>query len=93
MRPEDARRMLAETAPTEEAAPTRHRLRRRLLKLAVLFGVYVLSIGPMYWKWFAAMHGLASPVYRAIYLPLEFLARAVPFFGQFLDWYVSLWLF
>ena len=44
-------------------------------RFAIIFSLYVLSIGPLYWKWFGAKCGLASPVYLAIYRPLENLAE------------------
>ena len=69
------------------------RLRRFLMRFAIVFSLYVLSIGPMYWKWFGAKCGLASPVYLVIYRPLENLAALIPPLGWFLNWYVSLWIF
>ena len=39
-------------------------LRRFLVRLAIVFSLYALSIGPMYWKWFGAKCGLDSPIYE-----------------------------
>jgi hypothetical protein len=92
MREEDVRRMLA--ARTERApAPRRNNLRRFLLRLAVMFTLYVLSIGPLYWKWYAAKVGLGSPVFILLYRPLETLAELIPPLGHFLNWYISLWIY
>lgn len=77
---------------------TRRPFRRRLEFLAalgqrmfVLFGWYVLSIGPMYWRWYSAEFVNGSPYVRAFYRPLWLLARRFPWFGEWLDFYVQMW--
>jgi hypothetical protein len=92
MREEDVRRMLAARAEgARKPQPTA--LRRMLIRLAVMFTLYVLSIGPLYWKWYAAKVGVGSPMYLILYRPLEMLSAWIPPLGHFLNWYVSLWIF
>ena len=66
-------------------------VRTTCLQLAVCFVLYALSIGPMYWRWYASMY-LNGPEYIArIYYPLYLLSAFRPF-GEFLNWYVDLWI-
>jgi hypothetical protein len=66
-------------------------LRTTFLQLAVFFVLYTLSIGPMYWRWYASMY-LNGPEYIArLYYPLYLLSAFRPF-GEFLNWYVGLWI-
>ena len=75
MRTDEIHRMLEAERKRRPAEPApKPRFRRRLIQFAVLFLLYVLSIGPMYWKWFGAKSGLASPIYLILYRPLERLA-------------------
>src|SRR4051812_47756806 len=81
MRPEDVRRMLSLERVVPGPATGRRRvprIARKLVLLLAMFGIYVLSIGPLYWKWYGARAGLASPIYIAVYRPLEILADIVP---------------
>ena len=94
LRADEIHRMLEAERERRPAEPApKPRFRRRLIQFAVLFLLYVLSIGPMYWKWFGAKSGLASPIYLVLYRPLERLADLSPPLGHFLNWYVSLWIF
>ncbi len=66
-------------------------LRTTFLQLVVCFVLYTLSIGPMYWRWYASMY-LNGPEYIAkLYYPLYLLSAFRPF-GEFLNWYVGLWI-
>ena len=91
MREEDVRRMLSERE--QPAARSRRVMRRLLIRLAILFTLYVLSIGPLYWKWYAAKVGLGSRMFLVLYHPLETMAKWFPPLGHFLNWYVSLWIY
>ncbi len=62
-------------------------------QMVILFGLYVLSIGPMYWTWIAAKHVDGSYYIAAFYEPLWFLAGLVPPLGEWLNWYVCLWIY
>lgn len=59
--------------------------------MSLLFGLYVLSIGPLYWRWYSAKFVNGSQYVAAFYEPLWALAHAVPWFGDWLDFYVQLW--
>lgn len=75
------------------ARPARRPIRRFLLTFAILFTVYALSVGPLYWQWYGAKSGLASPIYLILYGPLERLAKVIPPLGHLLNWYISLWIY
>jgi len=66
-------------------------LRTTCLQLVVFFVLYTLSIGPMYWRWYDSMY-LNGPEYIArLYYPLYLMSAFKPF-GEFLNWYVDLWI-
>ncbi|MEZ6067670.1 MAG: hypothetical protein R3B90_18610 [Planctomycetaceae bacterium] len=60
-------------------------------RMTVLFGLYVLSIGPMYWKWYSSKFVDDSPWIAAFYEPLWKLSHYVPWLGGWIDFYVTLW--
>jgi len=93
MRAEDARRMLSARDDEKGRRVRRRPLWRRLLSLVIFLAVYVLSIGPLYWKWYAAKVGVGSPIYLILYRPLEQLAGWIPSLGHFLNWYITLWIY
>lgn len=62
-------------------------------QMIIMFGLYVFSIGPMYWTWLRAKHVDGSQYIAAFYEPLWFLGGLFPRFGEWLNWYVRLWIF
>ena len=54
--------------------------------------LYVLSIGPLYWTWYESQFVGGSSIIAAFYLPLVALAEWVPPFGDWIEWYVHLWI-
>jgi len=54
--------------------------------------LYIFSIGPMYWPWHQAKNGDGYRIIAVLYEPLYFLAGVVPWFGDWLNWYVGLWI-
>ncbi|MCA9000016.1 MAG: hypothetical protein KDA80_23670 [Planctomycetaceae bacterium] len=68
-----------------------YRLEVTFLDALIFWWLYVFSIGPMYWQWYAAKYIDGSPLLAAFYEPLFFVAGTVPFFGSWLDWYISWW--
>jgi len=62
-------------------------------QLIILFGLYVLSIGPMYWIWIEAKYVDGSYIVAAFYEPLWRLCGLIPFLGDWVNWYVSFWIF
>jgi len=76
----DSRHFLAEVLPYLE-------------RMWLLFCFYTLSIGPMYWEWVSGREAKGSLVVAAFYEPLRWLGTTVPLFGEWLNWYVRLWIF
>lgn len=67
-------------------------VRNVALQLLIFFVLYTLSIGPMFWNWYAGWNiEHASPV-AAFYEPLHRLADWNDAFGHFMNWYVDLWI-
>jgi len=61
-------------------------------RMFLLVGFYVLSMGPMYWHWYGGRFAGGSQLIVAFYEPLFILATLVPWFGEWMDWYVGLWI-
>ncbi len=83
----------------DEVSPTADRsrsTRRFWLEIAqrtfLLLALYVLSIGPMYWHWYNGKFVTGSKVVAAFYEPLFIAANLIGPFGEWLDWYVELWI-
>jgi hypothetical protein len=70
----------------------RSRFRMALLQMAITLVVYVLSIGPLYWQWYAGKYVNGPTVIAAFYEPLWILCGWFPPLGRFVNWYVSLWI-
>jgi len=60
--------------------------------LAIAFGLYVSSTGPMYWLIYEAYFLNASPLLAILYLPLVWLSGHCDLCAQWLDWYIGLWV-
>ena len=91
---EATRPVAADSAPAEEepAFDLRAYIRTTLWQMAACFVVYVLSIGPLYWQWYSSMYLNGPSFYAKLYYPLYLLAGLIPPFGEFLNWYVDLWI-
>ena len=80
--------------PMTTEVPFRARVARFLKRVGIRLGVflllYVLSIGPMYWKWYEARFVGGNYWIVAFYEPLVQAQRVQPV-GDFLDWYIELW--
>lgn len=61
-------------------------------RMFIMLSLYVLSIGPMYWHWYGGRFAEGSKLIAAFYEPLYIMALAFPRFGEWMDWYVSLWV-
>ena len=64
---------------------------RFALQTAILLVLYVLSIGPMFWYWFEAIHGDGSKYIAAFYTPLLYACEIDPI-RDFVNWYIDLWI-
>ena len=73
---------------------TRSRRRRVPIWVRVVFFLvmYVYSIGPMFWMWYAAENLNGSPTLRAFYAPLKLLCRSSGAFENFLNRYIDWWI-
>ena len=60
--------------------------------LLVLLVAYVFSAGPMYWTVYEAYHLDGDPFIARLYLPLVWASEYEPI-GDFMRWYVGLWIF
>ncbi len=61
-------------------------------RMFLYFVLYALSIGPFYWSWYKSRFVGGSSILAAFYMPLVWLADAVPPFGAWMNWYVHLWI-
>ena len=58
----------------------------------ILFSLYVLSIGPMYWTWYRQRHMQGGGFFAFFYEPLVRLADLIPPLGEWLNNYVRWWI-
>jgi hypothetical protein len=55
--------------------------------------IYTLSIGPMYWTWFAARYIDGSYWIIAFYAPLQAACEYVPYYGDWVEGFIWWWNF
>lgn len=67
------------------------RLVRLLYAIPYLLILYVLSVGPMYWKICEAYHLEGSRLVYVLYYPLV-RAAEINYISNFLDCYIELWI-
>lgn len=75
----------------EEPDNTRRRRVPIWVRCAAMLGLYVFSIGPMFWQWYEAENLGESPLLRIIYAPLR-LACAIPLVEDWLNRYINWWI-
>jgi len=92
-RPEPARETSAVAADPNEASQKSRAAGDFVARLIIALGIYVASIGPMYWTWLQAKYLNGSWFIAALYEPLWIAAGLIPPLGHWLNWYVSLWIF
>lgn len=81
--------------PRSPSAETRNRwleLEAYIERIFILFSIYTLSIGPLYWHYIDALQGNGNVLLAAFYQPLRILGELIPIFGKCLNWYVALWV-
>lgn len=66
-------------------------LMRLVLQLLFLMVLYVASTGPMYWSCYEAYNMNGSRYVAQLYWPVVQACEYKPI-GDFLDWYVGLWI-
>jgi hypothetical protein len=69
----------------------KRRFRRSVFQLVIIFVLYILSTGPMYWIWFSAYYLHGSEYIEKLYNPIV-LACEIDVINDFFDWYVGLWI-
>ena len=98
----DYDQLVKEERNEESAPPPPERtpawfLKRLALRVAVWFTtfsiVYVFSIGPMYWLWYDAVYAEGTPAFSRLYFPLMKLCQASDAMADWVEWYISLWIF
>ena len=79
----------------EKQTSTRFNWRRFYWQFAIYLVLYVLSIGPMYWRWHVAMHlsnpSLADTLIVQFYQPLLF-ACEIGFIRDAVNAYINWWI-
>lgn len=93
----DSETVPAATDPPATTEPTFGELlwdlaARVYIRVMVILTLYVLSIGPLYWYWHASRYANGDPFFAKLYFPLEILCALWPGFGDWIDWYVNLWI-
>jgi hypothetical protein len=73
--------------------PPRITVRGVVLRLALCWALYTLSIGPMYWTWFGAAYVNGSYWVHAFYSPLRYACEYVPYYGDLVEGYIWWWNF
>jgi len=61
-------------------------------RMFILFCLYALSIGPMYWQWVEARYVNGFSLIAAFYEPLRILSETFPLLGKCLNWYLTFWV-
>jgi len=67
-------------------------VRKLLLQFSVFLVLYVLSIGPMFWKWHAAIFMDGSKMIASFYYPLMRACDESETIRDIVNWYVDLWI-
>lgn len=78
---------------TSTPPPKRPRLTVRgiVFQFVLVWSIYTLSIGPMYWTWFGSTF-VGGPYWvRALYSPLRIACLYVPMYGDLVEDYIWWW--
>jgi len=62
------------------------------VQLLIFSVLYILSIGPMFWQWYGGRNLESNSLVAAFYEPLYRIAGWCEPFGEFMNWYVDLWI-
>jgi hypothetical protein len=80
--------------PPTEWSPWKHLLYKFVLPMVAALALYVLSIGPMFWVWYASFNDLhldSTPWPTIFYLPLLFACEN-EVIRNVVNWYINLWI-
>jgi hypothetical protein len=84
---------MSEAGPKHKKEATSRKRIPVAVWVVVFLVLYVYSIGPMFWLWYEAENMGGSPVLRAFYTPLKLLCLGSTTFENFLNRYISWWIF
>lgn len=62
------------------------------VRLTIYWTLYTLSIGPMFWTWYEANYLDGPKWIAAFYFPLLVACDVIGPFGDFVNWYINLWI-
>lgn len=65
---------------------------KSLIQVTILFSLYVLSIGPFFWQWYASFNSMSSPFFASFYMPLLLACDFIPPLSDGVNWYINLWI-
>ncbi|WP_145309063.1 hypothetical protein [Gimesia fumaroli] len=87
------------TVLPEQSQPTeppkwswRRYIIKSLIQVTIIFSLYVLSIGPFFWQWYASFNSMSSPFFASFYMPLLLACDLCPPLSDGVNWYISLWI-
>ncbi|WP_298861074.1 hypothetical protein [uncultured Gimesia sp.] len=62
------------------------------IQITILMVLYVLSIGPFFWQWYASYNSMSSPFFAAFYTPLLLACDLIPPLSDGVNWYINFWI-
>ena len=68
-------------------------VRGAVAQILLVWVLYTASIGPMYWKWYAATYINGPYWVAAMYSPLHYACRYVPYYADAVEGYIWWWNF
>jgi hypothetical protein len=77
--------------PAAPGRSPRSTLRGFVLQFVLVWALYTLSIGPMFWTWYGAVYVGGPRWVVAFYAPLQLACRAVPSYGEWVENYIWWW--
>src|SRR5690606_27926696 len=80
----------ATTSPGQDRYRLWLRIEACVERSFILFALYALSIGPLYWQWLQSSQVRGFSWLAAVYEPLLLLGEVFPLFGECLNWYIRL---
>ncbi|WP_417378565.1 hypothetical protein [Gimesia sp.] len=78
--------------PAQKAWSWRRYIITSTIQVTVFLFLYVLSIGPLFWQWYASFNSLSSPFFAAFYTPLLLACDLIPPLADGVNWYINLWI-
>lgn len=95
MEPESTQAVETPEQKTESTQPEwswRRYIIKSSIQMAILLMLYVLSIGPFFWEWYASFNSMSSPFFASFYMPLLLACDFIPPLHDGVNWYINLWI-